>query len=201
MAPLLRRAAALAAAVVCASSAARVLAASPRVKPGVFLYASPALGDPNFAESVVLLVQHGAGGSMGLIVNRPTPVPVREAVRALAETRGLDLRIYEGGPVQPDVVLALVRSARDLAHAHRVLPGVHLSSEPERWKAVARDPEAQSRLRVYAGYAGWAPGQLAHELRLGSWVVAPADAASIFSADPDALWPRVRDLMKRIEAD
>jgi putative AlgH/UPF0301 family transcriptional regulator len=135
-------------------------AAAPRVMPGVFLYASPALGDPNLAESVVLLVP----GSMGLIVNRPTRVPVREAIRELAETRGLELPLYEGGPVQTDVVLALVRSAKTLANAHRVLPDVQLSAEPRRWKTLARDDEAASRLRVYAGYAGWGPGQRLHVL-------------------------------------
>lgn len=190
-------------AVVLASSGPGTLAgaASPRVKAGVFLYASPALGDPNFVESVVLLVHHDAEGSMGLVVNRPTRVPLREAVADLAEMRGLELRLYQGGPVQPDVVLALVRSAKGLGDAHRVLPGVHLSSEPDGWKAVAREPEAASRLRVYAGYAGWGPGQLARELRLGSWVVATADAASVFSSDPDTLWPRVHGLMRRLEAD
>jgi putative transcriptional regulator len=190
----------LAAAIVWASAAAPAWTAPPQPKPGVFLYASPALGDPNFVETVVLLVQHDADGSMGLVVNRPTRVPVREAVDALAEIRGLELRLYEGGPVQRDVMLALARTPKRIADAHRVLPDVQLSSEPKRWKDLARDPEAESRLRVYAGYAGWGPGQLARELRLGSWVVAPADARSVFSSDPSELWPRVHGLMKRLEA-
>jgi putative transcriptional regulator len=98
------------------------------------------------------------------------------------------------------VALALVRTAKRLADAQRVLPDVQLSAEPKRWKELARDPEVESRLRVYAGYAGWGPGQLARELRLGSWVVAPADARSVFSSDPAGLWPRVHQLMKRLEA-
>jgi putative transcriptional regulator len=194
------RRAAVAAAAAWASAGTTAAPASPQVKPGVFLYASPSLGDPNFVETVVLLVQHGPDGSMGLIVNRPTGVRVREAVDELAESRGLELRVYEGGPVQPDVVLALVRPPRAMANALRVLPDVQLSAEPRRWKELARDPEVDGRLRVYAGYAGWAPGQLARELRLGSWVVAPADARSVFSSEPKALWPRVHDLMKRLEA-
>jgi putative transcriptional regulator len=199
MATRLVRRAALAAAVAWGSTATAARPATP-VKPGVFLYASPSLGDPNFVETVVLLVQHGPEGSMGLVINRPTRVPVREAVDALAEIRGLELRLYEGGPVQRDMTLALARSARRLADAHRVLADVQLSAEPKRWKELARDPEAESRLRVYAGYAGWGPGQLARELRLGSWVVAPGDARSVFSADPSLLWPRVHGLLKRFEA-
>jgi putative transcriptional regulator len=195
----LRRAALVAAGAWISTGTAALPPAAP-VKPGVFLYASPSLGDPNFVETVVLLVQHGPEGSMGLVINRPTRVPVREAVDALAEIRGLELRIYEGGPVQRDVTLALARTPKRIADAHHVLPDVQLSSEPKRWKDLARDPEAESRLRVYAGYAGWGPGQLARELRLGSWVVAPADARSVFSSDPSTLWPRVHGLMKRLEA-
>jgi putative transcriptional regulator len=190
---------ALAAALTCVCFVSRAGAAPPRVKAGVFLYASPTLTDPRFAESVVLLVQHGVEGSMGLIVNRPTRVSVREAVKELAESRGLELRLHWGGPVEPDVTLALVRSPKRLPSAERVLPDVQLSAQPADWKSVARDPEAASRLRVYAGYAGWSAGQLAQELRRGSWVVGP-DAASVFSSDPSALWPRVHDLMRRIDA-
>ena len=81
-----------------------------------------------------------------------------------------------------------------------MLPDVYFSSEPGQWKAVTLEPHAESRLRVYAGYAGWSAGQLAEEVRRELWVVGPADAASIFSADPSALWPRVHQLMRRLEA-
>ena len=175
-------------------------AAPPRLQAGVFLYASPSLGDPNFAESVVLLLQHGAEGSMGVVIDRPTRVPVGEAVRELAEIRGLELSLYWGGPVQPEVALALVRSAKGLRDAQRALPGVYLSAEPARWREVARGAEAESRLRVYAGYAGWGPGQLAAEMRRGAWVVGPAEAAAVFSAEPSGLWPKVHELLRRIEA-
>jgi putative transcriptional regulator len=183
-----------------AAATTPALSAPPRLEPGVFLYASPSLGDPNFAETVVLLVDHGSGGSLGVIVNRPTRVGVREAVKELAETPGLDLRVYRGGPVQPDRVVALVRSLRALGDAKRVLNDVQFSTQPRQWREVAQHPEAESRLRVYAGYAGWGPGQLDREMSIGSWVVARADARSIFSSEPSALWPKVHELMRRIEA-
>jgi putative transcriptional regulator len=186
-------------ATLAAAAAAPALSAPPRLEPGVFLFAAPTLGDPNFAETVVLLLDHGPGGSVGLIVNRPTRVSAREAVKDLAETRGLDLRVYEGGPVQRDVMVALVRSSRALADTRRILPDVQLSMQPRQWREVAGGPEAAGRLRVYAGYAGWGPGQLAREMRTGSWVVARADARSIFSSEPSALWPKVHELMRRIE--
>jgi putative transcriptional regulator len=183
-----------------AAASSPMVAAAPRIKAGVFLYAAPSLGDPNFLESVVLLLQHGPEGSMGLIVNRPTKVSVREAVPDLAEIRGLELRLHQGGPVQPDVALALIRSPRRLPDAEQVLPDVQLSTDPKQWKKIASEPEVDSRLRIYSGYAGWAPGQLAKEMSVRAWIVAPADARSVFSSDPDTLWPRVHDLMRRIEA-
>jgi putative transcriptional regulator len=186
-------------ATLVATAATPALSAPPRLEPGVFLYASPSLGDPNFAESVVLLLDHGPGGSLGVIVNRPTRIGVREAVKELAETRGLDLRVYQGGPVQPQAILALVRQPRPLGDAKRILPDVHFSTQPKQWRDVAKAPEAASRLRVYAGYAGWSPGQLDREMSTGSWIVARADARSIFSSEPSALWPKVHELMKRIE--
>lgn len=170
-----------------------------RLKPGVFLYAAPELQEPSFAESVVLLVQHQQEGSLGLIVNRPTRVALRDALTDLGELRELDLPLYFGGPVQPEAVLALVRSPKRVGEATRVLPDVYFCTDLEPVKTAARRPEAASRLRVYAGYAGWAPGQLAGELRRGAWIVGPADARSVFTSDPSAVWPRVHDLLRRIE--
>lgn len=177
----------------------RAATAPPGLEPGVFLYAAPSLGDPSFAETVMLLLEHGPGGSLGLIINRPTRAGVRQVVKELAETRVRDLPVYRGGPVQPRMMVALVRTSRALTDARRVLPDVQFSTEPRQWTDVAGGPEAASRLRVYAGYAGWGSGQLAREMRLGSWVVAPADARSIFSSEPSALWPKVHELMRRIE--
>jgi putative transcriptional regulator len=171
-----------------------------RLKAGVFLYASPGLGGGSFAESVVLLIRHEARGSMGLIVNRPTQIGVREAVKELGESLDLDLPLYFGGPVEATGVLALVRSAQPVRDATRPLPGVYLCHDLAPLKAAARRPEAAQRVRVYAGYAGWGAGQLEDELRAGVWVVAPGDAASVFTSDPASLWPRVHTLMRRIEA-
>jgi putative transcriptional regulator len=174
--------------------------AEPRLKPGVFLYASPSLTDPNFVESVVLLLEHGAEGSLGLVINHPSRVPLREALKELGELSGLDLNVYRGGPMQPEAILALVRSPRTLAGSRRVFADVHLSGDMQQVKAVARGADAEGRLRVYSGYAGWSAGQLAAEVRLGAWFVAPADAASVFTSDPSRLWDRVHELVKRIEA-
>jgi len=170
-----------------------------RLRAGVFLYAAPGLPDPNFAQTVVLLVHHTSEGAMGLVVNRPTDVPVRDAFTKLGELSTLELPLYWGGPVQTEAITVLLRSARRLDGTDRVLPDVHFTTELGPLKKAARQAEARSLVRVYAGYAGWSGGQLERETRLGSWVVAPADATSVFALDPSALWLRVHDLMRRIE--
>jgi putative transcriptional regulator len=159
------------------------------------LYAAPGLGDPNFAEAVVLLVRHGSEGGMGLIINRPTEAMAKEA---LPEAALAGLRVYRGGPVERDGILALLRGSRPPPAAERVLDGVFLVRPADlagRGSAVDRD-----RVRIYSGYAGWGAGQLEKEIRLGGWVVGPADADALFTREPQALWRKVFQLLQRRQA-
>jgi putative transcriptional regulator len=175
-------------------------AASDALTPGVFLYAAPGVDAGHFTESVVLLVRHEEEGSFGLIVNRRTRVPLKEALPPLGDLKELDLALYFGGPVRPESMLVLVRPVKPPPDARRVLPDVYFSTDMEIVKEAALRPDASSRLRVYAGYAGWGPGQLASELRQGAWVVAPGRASAVFSDAPEALWPEVHDLLLRTNA-
>lgn len=168
-----------------------------RLRPGIFLYAAPDLTDPNFSQSVVLLVQHGPEGAMGFVINRPTDTTAEEALGAAA-LRGLLL--YRGGPVQEDLVMGLVRTRRAPAKAVRVIDGVFMTGRSADLQAAARDGSARDSVRVYSGYAGWAAGQLEAEVQRGGWVIAPADAAAVFAREPEALWRRVYQLMQRREA-
>lgn len=171
-----------------------------RLRPGLFLYAAPGIADSRFAEAVVLLVEHGPEGSMGLVVNRPTEMPLREALPAVAEAKGSPLRIHWGGPVKPEAILALVRASRPSAGVKTVLEEVHLTGDLADVRAALPGPDAAGRLRVYTGYTGWTPGQLATEVRAGVWVMDRADAASVFAPDPSPLWERVHVLLRRLEA-
>jgi len=171
-----------------------------QLRPGLFLYASPAQQDPNFAESVVLLVNHGPGGSLGLIVNRPTNVPLRELLGGVSGREAGELRFHWGGPVEPRTILALVRGSWASDSAHPVLPDVHLTTDLAEVRAVLAGREPGSRLRVFMGYAGWGAGQLAAEVRAGAWVLDRADAASIFGPDVSELWQRVHRILQRLEA-
>lgn len=170
-----------------------------RLRAGIFLYAAPGVNDPRFEQTVVLLVEHGAEGSMGLVVNRPTDAELGPILK-LDEQSGSELTLYWGGPVQPEAVHALVRSAEQGSDTRTVLADVHLTGELSEVKAALAGPDPGGRVRVYSGYAGWAKGQLAGEVRGGVWVLDRADAGSVFAAEPRKLWPRVHLLLNRLEA-
>ena len=170
-----------------------------KLKAGIFLYASPAMKDPNFAESVVLLVEHDKGGSMGLIVNRPTRVPLRELLPGFDDSVTKEMRFYSGGPVQPEAILALVRTNWPSESAKRVLADVYLTGALDDVRAALGAKDPGGTLKVFSGYAGWGKGQLDAEVRLGAWVIDRADARSVFSPDAD-LWQRVFSILDRLVA-
>lgn len=169
------------------------------LRPGLFLYAAPGLRETRFAETVVLLIEHGPGGSMGLVVNRPTEIPLHRALDEVKEARGSELPVYWGGPVQPEAVLALVRTSRAGPAAKPVLAGVHLTGALADVRAALAGKDPRGGMRVYSGYAGWTAGQLSDEVRAGVWVLDRADAASIFAPSPDQLWPRVHLILDRLQ--
>jgi putative transcriptional regulator len=169
-----------------------------RLRPGVFLYAAPKLPDPNFAETVVLLVQHGPEGAMGLVIDRPTDVSAREVLK---EAKGLrELPVYWGGPVQPEAVFGLVNTDRPSKKAVRVFEDVYLTGRRQDLEAAARGAKAEDRVRIYLGYSGWGAGQLEGEVRRRGWLIAPGEAALVFSPEPEKLWRRAYRLLDRLEA-
>jgi putative transcriptional regulator len=146
---------------------------------GQLLIASPMLSD-YFQRTVVLVLGHAEEGAMGVVVNRPSELDVADAVPALAEQVGDDDLVYRGGPVSPETVVALAEFDDPTRAASMVLGGVGIL-DPERIDGFV------GRLRVFAGYAGWGPGQLEAELEEEAWFVAPADPEDLF-VDED-LWP------------
>jgi putative transcriptional regulator len=154
---------------------------------GHLLIAASELWDPNFRRAIVLIGQHDGDGAVGVVLNRPLDVPVREVVPALADLVPPGERLFLGGPVQPQgaVVLADFEQpgrAEILALGSiGFLPG---ESDPEALGPLRR-------ARVFAGYAGWGPGQLENELAEGSWIVEPARPQDVFTDEPEELWPRV----------
>ncbi len=169
-----------------------------RLRPGVLLYASPDLREPNFSQTVVLLVEYGPQGAMGLVINRPTEWKASEALKDAGKLRRLV--VYWGGPVQPDAVFGLVRAARPPKGGVRVLDGVFLTGRRKDLDTAVQDDEAGARVRVYSGYAGWGAGQLEGEVLRNGWIVASGDADAVFSRRPEEVWDRVHHLLDRLEA-
>jgi putative transcriptional regulator len=170
------------------------------LKRGVLLYAMPELPDPNFANTVVLLLEHGSDGSLGVVLNRPTMRSVDEALDLKTGTSGIDLHVFWGGPVQPEAVLSLVQTVRPGPRARIILGEVHLTPDLADVKQVLGERAGRLRVRIFSGYAGWGRGQLAAEVRAGSWVPEPADAATVFSTDPLRMWEKVREILRRLQA-
>ena len=145
---------------------------------GQLLIASPTLTDP-FARTVVLVIEHGDEGAMGVVLNRPSEHRVAEVVPPLAALAGDDDLVYSGGPVGPNAIVALGEFA-DSADAATVLVGDLGLVDP------GSESSSLRRLRVYAGYAGWAPAQLESELEREGWIVEPAHPDDPFRKDD--LW-------------
>jgi putative transcriptional regulator len=170
------------------------------LKRGVLLYAMPDLPDPNFARTVVLLLEHSSDGSLGVVLNRPTERSVDNVLDVTPGTTGLDVHVWKGGPVQTDALLSLVRTVRPGPKAHAILGDVHLTPDLEDVKQVLGERGGRLRVRIFAGYAGWGRGQLEAEVRAGSWVVEPADAATVFSTEPSRMWEKVHEILRRLRA-
>lgn len=158
------------------------------VKKGVLLVAHPSLMDPNFQQTVVLVCEHGAEGTLGVIINRPTEVPLSEALPNVSVLKGTSYVLFAGGPVQPDGILMLFRVADAPDRLRKILDHVYLGLNREILERVITDPHPTETFRAYAGYAGWAPGQVEFEMAMGSWAVIPADPSSIFDKAPETLW-------------
>ncbi|MSO96089.1 MAG: DUF179 domain-containing protein [Thermoleophilia bacterium] len=155
---------------------------------GQLLIAGPDLLDPNFRRSVILVGEHGEEGAMGVILNRPSPVSVADAVPPLTEIVEEGELVYIGGPVQPQAIVVLGDFGDTAEAAALVLDSIgFLPGEIE----AAADIASLTRARVFAGYAGWGPHQLEGEIAEESWILEPALAEDVFTAEADHLWSTV----------
>jgi putative transcriptional regulator len=159
----------------------------------VLLVALPQVVDPFFHKAVVLLVHHGDEGSLGIIVNRPTGIPVREILDGMEVPWGGEegALTYFGGPVQPQLGTVLFTPAGDggggsLQAASEIAPGVSLTQHVADLGTLAGTPPPSFRLLL--GYAGWGEGQLLDEILRNDWLMAPVAAGLVFAAHPERAW-------------
>jgi putative transcriptional regulator len=160
----------------------------------IFLVASPALQDPNFRETVVLVTQPREGGPWGVIINRPLEYRLSEVFTEYESLKGRKDVLFFGGPVGRDGLVFLVQSRKPPPQAVPILRDVYFIADLDWIDGLLQRPEPTRGLRVYAGYSGWAPGQLQREMERGGWHVMPADAETVFEKEPASIWP---ELIKR----
>lgn len=160
--------------------------------PAILLIASRHLTHPGFRETVLLVTRHGRGGPLGVIVNRPLKLSLREVFPSLPanETRML----HEGGPVERGQISYLFRSPEPAPGTLLVAAQVHIGRSAALLSELLRGSRPHTGLRVVAGYAGWAPGQLESEIERGDWYVLPVDGNAIFDKPAETIW---RDLHER----
>jgi putative transcriptional regulator len=146
------------------------------------------LGDPNFARTVVAIANHDEAGALGIVLNRPSDTEVVEAVPELEDVVDAAEVVYVGGPVQPSSIVVLAEFDDAEEAAFLVTGAIGLVSDRT---GLERLGDATQRRRIFAGYAGWGPGQLEAEIEREDWIVERARPEDVFAADPLALWGRV----------
>jgi len=159
---------------------------------GRLLVAAPPLVDPNFDRTVVLLLEHGDEGGLGLVLNRRSETPLDDVFPEWRELASSPAVVFAGGPVSNDAVIALARRRfGDIEGFVEVVDGLGTID-------LADDPldigASLASLRVFAGYAGWAPGQLEAELAQGAWFVVTMHPDDPFAEKPERL---CRDVLRR----
>ncbi len=157
---------------------------------GQLLIASPALEDPNFVRTVVLVGEHTEEGALGVVLNRPSETTVSEGVPDLADLVEDGDLVHVGGPVQPSAVLVLAQFSDPAEAEVLVVDDVGFLSLDDEGERVAT---ALPRARVFAGYAGGGPGQLEAELERDDWIVEPAASEDVFAESAERLWSQVLD--------
>jgi len=158
---------------------------------GKILVADRKLKDPHFTQTVVLIVNYDEKGTVGLVLNRQSDVPVAELLAGLKDAKNRKDSAFTGGPVEPMSVLALLRTSNGPRGAQHVAGDIWAILDQDLLGEALSKHAGTDELRFYVGYAGWGPGQLEAEMDAGAWRVIRGGADTVFDAKPDSLWDRV----------
>ena len=157
-----------------------------KAKTGRLLVSEPFMQDPYFKRSVVLLTEHSEKGSFGLILNKPIPMYLNEAIDNAPQ---FDSKLALGGPVQKETLHYLHQMGDRIPNSTEIMEGVFWGGDFETIKELITSGKLQpGDIRMFVGYSGWAEGQLKSEMESKSWIVARADKKLLFSEKPEDLW-------------
>jgi putative transcriptional regulator len=180
----------------CLLACAAALAQQNQRANGLFLIAKPGLVDQNFARTVVLVTQTEDGGTVGVIINRPSNLKLQQLLSREFDTSNYRDPVYIGGPVMRQALVALFRSdTTPKAAAFHVLKGIYLTMHPDNIAGLLAKPGA--RYRIYAGFSGWGPNQLQSEIMRDGWYFLQADEATLFRKTPDGMWEELLERAKK----
>ena len=172
-------------------SASRERPSSVPLGKGVFLVASESLSDPNFSQTVVLLLEYDNTGAVGLIINRPTQVSLASLLPEEKELKNRLEPVFIGGPVGRTQLFLLLRSDSRPSHSQEIVDGIYATTSLEALREVVTGESIVIAFQAYAGYSGWGPGQLDAELIRGDWLVTRADSETVFEKATDSIWPEL----------
>jgi putative transcriptional regulator len=177
--------------IVAALVAIAVPAVAAETPNAIFLVATRELVDPNFEKTVVLVTNPPRGTPFGVIINRPLPDRLADAMPDQPALKGRKDVLYSGGPVAREGLVFLVRAPNPPPGALLVLPDLFFTADVDLIESLLQRKNPLEGVRVFAGYSGWGPGQLQIEIARGDWRVLPADAATVFDKDPKWIWPEM----------
>ena len=162
-------------------------------EPPTFLVAKPDLPDPLFSESVILMLPPPAIPIVaGVIINKPTTIPVKRAFPRSVDLKDASDSVYFGGPVDLDTMLLVRRTGKPAKDERRIFGDLYLSVDPNRIAAILKDPALDTtNVRVFQGYSEWSVPQLANEKRRDSWYEVPVQMSAVFTPDPLQLWKQM----------
>jgi len=178
--------------VLCAALVLAALpswAAEPEATTAILIAARPDLPDPNFRDSVVLVLNNLGPGPAGVIINRPTRLSVSELFPGVEHLGQAEDKLYFGGPLAITSVLYIFRAATPPEDAIRIADGIYLSADQNRLRKLLHREKPMEGLRIFVGFSSWGPGQLEGEIARGDWTLAPATSNSIFDRKSEHPWP------------
>lgn len=160
-----------------------------KARAGRLLISEPFMQDPYFKRSVIFLTEHNENGSFGLILNKPIPMYLNEAIE---NAPVFDSRLALGGPVQKETLHYLHQLGDRIPNSKKVMEGVYWGGDFETIKELMLSGDIKpNEIRLFVGYAGWSEGQLKNEMESKSWIVARASKEILFTQKPEKLWSDV----------
>jgi putative transcriptional regulator len=158
---------------------------------GKLLVAGRGLQDPNFSQTVVLIIDHSPDGAIGVIINRQSGLKLFSLFPDIESMQDRSENLHIGGPVDVDHMMLLVKTPKKPEDAFQIFEDVYAGGKPELIVRMLSRADPTERFRAYVGYSGWGPGQLEAEVSRGDWHILQADAATVFDKEPSKIWPEL----------